>query len=88
MQYRTSRLIAGPALRTLARPEVTGMENVPTSGPAILASNHLSIIDSIFLPLMVPRPVTFAAKSEYFTGTAAARQGHRGLPARDQPAVH
>ena len=45
------------------------MENVPTSGPAILASNHLSIVDSIFLPLMVPRPVTFAAKSEYFTGT-------------------
>ena len=41
----------------------------PESGPAILASNHLSIIDSIFLPLMVPRPVTFAAKSEYFTGT-------------------
>src|SRR5580692_5316362 len=45
------------------------MENIPESGPAILASNHLSIIDSIFLPLMVPRPVTFAAKSEYFTGT-------------------
>ena len=69
MQYRASRLIAGPALRALARPEVTGMENIPESGPAILASNHLSIVDSIFLPLMVPRPVTFAAKSEYFTGT-------------------
>ncbi len=69
MQYRASRLIAGPALRALARPEVTGMENVPETGPAILASNHLSIVDSIFLPLMVPRPVTFAAKSEYFTGT-------------------
>jgi len=69
VQYRASRLIAGPALRALARPEVTGMENIPESGPAILASNHLSIVDSIFLPLMVPRPVTFAAKSEYFTGT-------------------
>src|SRR5262249_4809284 len=48
---------------------VTGAENIPASGPAILASNHLSIIDSIYLPLMVSRPVTFAAKSEYFTGT-------------------
>jgi 1-acyl-sn-glycerol-3-phosphate acyltransferase len=45
------------------------MENIPTAGPGILASNHLSIVDSIFLPLMVPRPVIFAAKSEYFTGT-------------------
>jgi len=51
------------------RPDVTGAENIPASGPAILASNHLSVVDSIFLPLMVERPVTFAAKSEYFTGT-------------------
>jgi 1-acyl-sn-glycerol-3-phosphate acyltransferase len=53
----------------LAWADVVGAENVPTSGPAILASNHLSIIDSIYLPLLLPRPVTFAAKSEYFTGT-------------------
>ncbi len=69
MQYRASRLIAGPFLRLLWRPKVTGIENVPETGGAILASNHLSIMDSIFLPLMVDRPVTFAAKSEYFTGT-------------------
>jgi 1-acyl-sn-glycerol-3-phosphate acyltransferase len=69
VQYRTSRLVAGPVLRAFARPLVTGAENIPASGPAILASNHLSIIDSIYLPLMVSRPVTFAAKSEYFTGT-------------------
>ncbi len=69
MQYRASRLIAGPFLRLLWRPKVTGMEHVPASGGAILASNHLSIVDSVFLPLMVDRPVTFAAKSEYFTGT-------------------
>ena len=69
MQYRVSRLVAGPFLRLLARPEVSGAENIPASGPAILASNHLSVVDSIFLPLMVERPVTFAAKSEYFTGT-------------------
>jgi 1-acyl-sn-glycerol-3-phosphate acyltransferase len=56
-------------LRLLARLEVTGGENVPASGGAILASNHLSVVDSLFLPLMIARPVTFAAKSEYFTGT-------------------
>jgi 1-acyl-sn-glycerol-3-phosphate acyltransferase len=69
VQYRTSRLVAGPALRLLARPEVTGAENIPLTGPAIVASNHLSVVDSIFLPLMLTRPLVFAAKSEYFTGT-------------------
>lgn len=69
MQYRISRVLAGPFLRTLWRPEIIGSEHIPASGGAILASNHLSIVDSIFLPLMVNRPVTFAAKSEYFTGT-------------------
>ena len=47
---------------------VTGGEHIPATGGAILASNHLSLVDSIFLPLMLARPVTFAAKSEYFTG--------------------
>ncbi|MGH3158602.1 MAG: lysophospholipid acyltransferase family protein [Streptosporangiaceae bacterium] len=69
MEYRVSRAVAGPLLRAFARPLVTGLENIPDSGGAIVASNHLSIVDSIYLPLMVPRPVTFAAKSEYFTGT-------------------
>lgn len=69
MQYRMSRLVAGPFLRMLARAKVTGAENIPASGPGILASNHLSVIDSVYLPLLVERPVTFAAKSEYFTGT-------------------
>jgi 1-acyl-sn-glycerol-3-phosphate acyltransferase len=69
VQYRISRVLAGPFLHTLWRPEITGSEHIPASGGAILASNHLSIVDSIFLPLMVDRPVTFAAKSEYFTGT-------------------
>jgi len=69
VQYRMSRVLAGPFLHTLWRPEITGSEHIPASGGAILASNHLSIVDSIFLPLMVDRPVTFAAKSEYFTGT-------------------
>ena len=42
---------------------------MPATGGAILASNHVSILDSIYLPFMLDRPVTFAAKSEYFTGT-------------------
>jgi len=61
-------LLVGPILRLLFRPDVQGLENIPSKGPAILASNHLSFSDSIFLPLMVPRRVTFLAKSEYFTG--------------------
>jgi 1-acyl-sn-glycerol-3-phosphate acyltransferase len=60
--------VLGPLLRVLFRPWVRGMENIPTTGAAILASNHLSFSDSIFLPLMSRRPVVFLAKSEYFTG--------------------
>jgi 1-acyl-sn-glycerol-3-phosphate acyltransferase len=60
-------LVLGPPLRLLFRPWVEGMENIPSSGPAILASNHLSFSDSIFLPLMAPRRITFLAKAEYFT---------------------
>jgi len=69
VQYGISRALAGPFLHLLGRPELTGGEHIPATGGAILASNHLSIVDSIFLPFMVDRPVTFAAKSEYFTGT-------------------
>ncbi len=69
MQYRLSRLVAGPFLRLVVQPTVIGAEHIPATGPAIIASNHLSVIDSIYLPLMLERPVSFAAKSEYFTGT-------------------
>ena len=61
-------LLLGPLLRMLFRPWVRGAENVPSTGAAILASNHLSFSDSIFLPLQTRRPVVFLAKSEYFTG--------------------
>ncbi|MBP6043264.1 MAG: 1-acyl-sn-glycerol-3-phosphate acyltransferase [Rhodoluna sp.] len=61
-------LILGPLLRLIFRPWVRGMEHIPASGAAILASNHLSFSDSIFLPLQSRRPVVFLAKSEYFTG--------------------
>ncbi len=49
------------------RPKVTGLRHVPSTGPVIIASNHLSFSDSIFMPLVVSRKVTFLAKSEYFT---------------------
>jgi 1-acyl-sn-glycerol-3-phosphate acyltransferase len=60
--------LLGPILKALFRPWVRGMENIPSTGPVILASNHLSFSDSIFLPLQTRRPVVFLAKSEYFTG--------------------
>jgi 1-acyl-sn-glycerol-3-phosphate acyltransferase len=57
----------GPLLRLVFRPQVEGAENVPSEGPAILASNHLSYADWLFMPLTLPRRVTFVAKAEYFT---------------------
>jgi 1-acyl-sn-glycerol-3-phosphate acyltransferase len=56
----------GPLLRVVFRPRVSGAENVPDEGPAILASNHLSYADWLFMPLTLPRRVTFVAKAEYF----------------------
>jgi 1-acyl-sn-glycerol-3-phosphate acyltransferase len=57
----------GPLLRLVFRPTVEGVENVPEEGPAILASNHLSYADWLFMPLTLDRKVTFVAKAEYFT---------------------
>ena len=57
----------GPVLRLIFRPRVEGEEHVPEIGPAILASNHLSYADWLFMPLTLPRRVTFVAKAEYFT---------------------
>ena len=68
MKYQISRVVAGPLLHLLWRPEVIGGEHIPRTGGAIVASNHLSVVDSVFLPLVLDRPLTFAAKSEYFTG--------------------
>jgi 1-acyl-sn-glycerol-3-phosphate acyltransferase len=61
-------VLLGPWLRLIFRPLVEGREHVPAQGSAIIASNHLSFSDSIFMPLMVKRKVTFVAKAEYFTG--------------------
>ncbi len=62
-------VVLGPILKMLFRPVVEGADNVPESGAAILASNHLSFSDSIFLPLALSRRITFPAKMEYFTGS-------------------
>lgn len=61
-------IVAGPLLRGIFRPWVSGAENIPTHGGVLLASNHLSFVDSIFLPLIIERNMVFLAKSEYFTG--------------------
>jgi 1-acyl-sn-glycerol-3-phosphate acyltransferase len=60
-------IAVGPLLRLIFRPTAHGLEHVPEEGPAILASNHLSYADWLFMPLAVPRRVTFVAKAEYFT---------------------
>jgi 1-acyl-sn-glycerol-3-phosphate acyltransferase len=57
----------GPVLKLIFRPYAEGTEHVPDEGPAILASNHLSYADWLFMPLTIPRRVTFVAKAEYFT---------------------
>ncbi len=80
-------VVLGPILRLLFRPWVEGSEHIPETGGAIFASNHLSFSDSIFLPLVVPRRMTFLAKADYFTGvglkgrlTAAFFRGVGQLP--------
>jgi 1-acyl-sn-glycerol-3-phosphate acyltransferase len=67
LPYGILRAFLTPFLMVLFRPKVKGLRNVPVNGPLIVASNHLSFSDSIFMPLVVPRKVTFLAKSEYFT---------------------
>jgi 1-acyl-sn-glycerol-3-phosphate acyltransferase len=66
VKYKLSRVAIGPFPHAIGRPKVVGIEKIPSTGPAILASNHLSFIDSMYLPLMMDRPVVFPAKAEYF----------------------
>lgn len=61
-------VVIGPVVKAIFRPWIVGRKNVPASGAAILASNHLSFADSIFLPLVIDRKMSFLAKSDYFTG--------------------
>jgi 1-acyl-sn-glycerol-3-phosphate acyltransferase len=67
--YVIGKLTVGNGLRRLWRPTVEGLENVPATGGAILAGNHLSVADELLLGAVVPRHLAFWAKSDYFTGT-------------------
>ncbi|HEV7187505.1 MAG TPA: lysophospholipid acyltransferase family protein [Blastococcus sp.] len=68
MLYLIARFVLRPIF-LIPRPTIRGRENVPAAGPFIIASNHLSFIDSMVIPLMAPRRVGYLAKAEYFTGT-------------------
>lgn len=70
--YALGRMAISPLARLIYRPRVEGRDNVPREGGVILASNHLSFIDSIAIPVAAPRPVHFLAKSTYFEGTGVA----------------
>ena len=75
--YDVMHFVLPPALRAIWRPTVRGLEHVPRTGGVILASNHLSFVDSVVIPAVVPRKVVFLAKSDYFTGS-----GLKGLASR------
>ena len=72
MLYWVIKAIVTPIMRVMVRVKVEGKENLPTSGPVILAANHRSFIDSLFIPLVVKRRVTFVAKAEYFDSKKTA----------------
>ena len=64
LQTRVRKII-GPLFRRLWRLEITGVEHLPESGPAIIAANHTSVIDSFIVPAVLPRNVTYVGKAEY-----------------------
>ena len=71
MLYEAMHGVVPPVARAVWRPLVEGIENVPRTGPVILASNHLSFVDSVVIPVVAPRKVVFLAKEEYFTAPGA-----------------
>lgn len=75
--YVALRIVLRALMRLLWRVRVDGLENVPRSGGFVIASNHLSFIDSVVIPVVLPRRVAFLAKAEYFEG-----RGLRGLLSR------
>jgi 1-acyl-sn-glycerol-3-phosphate acyltransferase len=77
--YILARFVIRPLFWLLFRPHITGREHVPLTGPVILASNHLSFIDSIAIPTVAPRKVSYLAKAEYFTGTGITGWFNRTL---------
>jgi 1-acyl-sn-glycerol-3-phosphate acyltransferase len=59
-------VVLGPILRLIYRPKAIGLENIPAEGPVILACNHVSFVDSLFMPLVIKRKVVFLGKADYF----------------------
>jgi 1-acyl-sn-glycerol-3-phosphate acyltransferase len=70
--YWALKVALTPVLRFFFHVRAEGLGHVPTAGPAILASNHVSFCDSIFLPMVLRRRVTFVAKAEYFEDAKTA----------------
>ncbi len=68
VMYAVLHTVVPPVAKVVWRPKVTGLENVPRTGPVILASNHRSFADSLVIPIVAPRKVVFLAKSDYFAG--------------------
>ncbi|AGS68108.1 lysophospholipid acyltransferase family protein [Streptomyces collinus] len=66
--YLLKYVLLGPLLRLVFRPRIEGLDNVPASGAAIVAGNHLSFSDHFLMPAILKRRITFLAKAEYFTG--------------------
>lgn len=79
MLYVVSRLVLRPLFWLFFRPRITGRDNVPSTGAVLLASNHLSFIDSILIPLVAPRKVAMLAKAEYWRGKGIKGWGTRTL---------
>ena len=77
--YRVGRAAVVPLAKSFWRPTIVGRENVPRCGAVILASNHLSFIDSFAIPIASPRKVSFLAKSDYFTGEGVGGAIRRGF---------
>jgi 1-acyl-sn-glycerol-3-phosphate acyltransferase len=78
MFYTVVHSVITPVSKALWRPRVEGTENVPMTGGVLLASNHLSFIDSVVIPIVAPRKVVFLAKAEYFNGSGIKGAISRG----------
>ncbi|MFN2543320.1 MAG: lysophospholipid acyltransferase family protein [Actinomycetota bacterium] len=72
MYWLLKNIFLGPLLRLLYRPKAKGLANLPGDGPVIVASNHVSFIDSMFIPLVVKRRVVFLGKADYFSSRRTA----------------
>lgn len=71
------KAVVSPIGKAVWRPTIEGAQNVPRRGAVIVASNHLSFVDSVVIPICAPRPVSFLAKAEYFTGTGVKGAANR-----------